>query len=153
MESSISSLLASYGWWLLALLLIAAEMITPGYFLLWIGLASAVMGLIMLAVPGLAFLAQAVLFALLSIALCFVYWKYIRPAAERRDDQPLLNRKGDRMIGRRVTVVDAIVNGRGKAKVGDSVWLIQGEDCASGTSVTVTAVIGTTLQVVADPQP
>ena len=70
---------------------------------------------------------------LLSIAVCLVYWKFIRPAAELRDDQPLLNRKGDRMIGRRVTVVDAIVNGRGKVKVGDSVWLVEGSDCPVGT--------------------
>lgn len=152
MNETISNLLANYGWWLLALLLIAAELVTPGYFLLWIGLASAVMGLIMLVFPDMAFLAQAVLFAVLSVALCFIYWKYIRPAAELRDDQPLLNRKGDRMIGRRVTVVDAIINGRGKAKVGDSVWLITGDDCVAGTSVTVTSVNGTTLQVVADPQ-
>ena len=153
MDETISNLLASYGWWLLALLLIAAELIAPGYFLLWIGLASAVMGLVMFVFPGLAFLAQAVIFALLSVATCFIYWKYIRPAAELRDDQPLLNRKGDRMIGRRITVVDAIINGRGKAKVGDSVWLVEGSDCAAGTAVTVTSVKGTSLQVVADPQP
>lgn len=151
MEESLSHLLASYGWWLLAMLLIAAELIAPGYFLLWIGLASLLMGLVMLIVPGLPFLAQALLFAVLSISVCFVYWKYIRPAAELRDDQPLLNRKGDRMIGRRITVVDAIINGRGKATVGDSVWLIEGADCPIGTSVKVIAVNGTTLQVVADP--
>ncbi len=150
MDETVSNLLASYGWWLLALLLIAAELIAPGYFLLWIGLASAVMGLVMLVFPNLVFLAQTMLFAVLSVAMCFIYWKYIRPAAELRDDQPLLNRKGDRMIGRRVTIVDAIVNGRGKAKVGDSVWLVEGNDCAAGTSVIVTSVNGTTLQVAID---
>ena len=30
----------NYGWWLLALVLIGAEMIAPGYFLLWIGIAA-----------------------------------------------------------------------------------------------------------------
>lgn len=153
MDAMISNLLASYGWWLLALLLIAAELVAPGYFLLWIGLAAGIMGLILLAFPNLSFIIQAILFAALSIAVCLIYWKYIRPSAELRDDQPLLNRKGDRMIGQRVTIVDAIVNGRGKAKVGDSVWLVEGADCAIGTSVRVTAVNGTTLQVIAVPQP
>ena len=152
MDATISNLLASYGWWLLALLLIAAELVAPGYFLLWIGLAAGIMGLVMLAFPNLPFILQAILFAVLSIAVCLIYWKYIRPSAELRDDQPLLNRKGDRMIGQHVTVVDAIVNGRGKVKVGDSVWLVEGADCAVGTSVKVIAVNGTTLQVVADPQ-
>ncbi|MEP6881191.1 MAG: NfeD family protein, partial [Dokdonella sp.] len=84
--------------------------------------------------------------------VCLIYWKYIRPSAELRDDQPLLNRKGDRMIGQHVTVVDAIVNGRGKVKVDDSVWLVEGADCAVGAVVKVVAVDGTTLQVIPDPQ-
>lgn len=147
MDELISKLLGSYGWWVLALVLIAAELIAPGYFLLWIGLAAAIMGLVMLILPGMAFLAQAVIFAVLSILICFVYWKYIRPATELRDDQPLLNRKGARMVGRRVTVVEPIVNGRGKVKIGDSVWLAEGEDKAAGTVVEVVAVNGTTLTV------
>ncbi|MFZ1392523.1 MAG: NfeD family protein [Dokdonella sp.] len=147
MSDVISRLLDSYGWWLLALLLIAAELVAPGYFLLWIGLAAAIMGLVMLVFPGLVFVGQAVLFAMLAITVCVIYWKFIRPAAELRDDQPLLNRKGERMIGRRITVVEPVVNGRGKAKVGDSVWLIEGPDCAIGTYVEVVGVEGTTLKV------
>lgn len=147
MDDMISKLLETYGWWLLALMLIAAELIAPGYFLLWIGLAAAVMGLIMLVLPGIGFLVQAVIFAALSILICFVYWKYIRPSTELRDDQPLLNRKGARMIGRRVTVVDAIVNGRGKVKIGDSVWLAEGEDKPVGCVVEVVSISGTTLTV------
>ncbi len=150
MSETVTNLVASYGWWLLALLLIAAELVLPGYFLLWVGLAAAIMGLVMLVLPGLVFLAQAVLFALLAISVCFIYWKYIRPSAEQRDDQPLLNRRGDRMIGRRVLVVDALVNGRGKVKVGDSEWLVEGDDCPAGTPVRVVAINGTTLQVVID---
>lgn len=147
MDDVIAKLLGSYGWWVLALSLIAAELVAPGYFLLWIGLAAAVMGLIMLVLPGLGFLVQAVIFAVLSILICFVYWKYIRPATELRDDQPLLNRKGARMIGRRVAVVEAIVNGRGKVKIGDSVWLAEGEDREIGSVVEVLSVNGTTLTV------
>ena len=36
----------NYGWWLLALVLIGAEMIAPGYFLLWIGIAAGLMGVV-----------------------------------------------------------------------------------------------------------
>ena len=152
MDDTISNLLASYGWGLLALLLIAAELLAPGYFLLWIGLAAGVMGLLLLIFPGMPFIVQAVVFALISIAVCLVYWKYIRPNAELRDDQPLLNRKGDRMVGRHVIVVEPIVNGRGKVKVGDSVWLVEGGDCPVGTTVEVIGVQGTTLQVVIQPK-
>ena len=41
---------------------------------------------------------------------------FVRPLAEHRDDQPLLNRRGARMVGRRVVIVEPIVNGRGKVQ-------------------------------------
>ena len=141
------NLVNNYGWWLLALVLIAAEMIAPGYFLLWIGIAAGVMGVLTLVVPGLPALAQAIVFALLSIAACLVYWKYIRPFAEQRNDQPLLNQRGQRMVGRRVIVVEAIVNGRGKVGVGDGQWLAEGPDMPVGSEVEIVALQGTTFTV------
>lgn len=147
MDQALTNLLASYGWWIVALALIASEIIAPGYFLLWIGLAAGLVGLVALVFPSLPFGAQAVLFALFAIATCTLYWKYIRPAAEHRDDQPLLNRRGERMVGRRVIVVRAIVNGRGKVKVGDGEWLAEGLDVPVGTEVEVVGVSGTTLRV------
>ncbi|HEY0178382.1 MAG TPA: hypothetical protein VGC30_01980, partial [Dokdonella sp.] len=59
-----------YGWWLLALVLIAAEMIAPGYFMLWVGIAAGAMGLILLAAPALPPIAQAVLFGVPALAAC-----------------------------------------------------------------------------------
>lgn len=138
---------SNYGWWLLALVLIAAEMIAPGYFLLWIGIAAGVMGLVALLVPNLPVLAQAVLFGVFAVVACLVYWKFIRPIAEQRDDQPLLNRRGQRMVGRRVIVCEAIVNGRGKVRVGDGEWLAEGPDAPAGSEVEVVDVAGTTLRV------
>ena len=59
-----------YLWWILALLLIAGELLVPGYFMLWIGMAAAAMGVLVWLVPGLGLLAQAVLFALLALLAC-----------------------------------------------------------------------------------
>ena len=140
-------LVTQYGWWLLALLLIGVEMIAPGYFMLWIGIAAAVMGVVTWAAPNLGALVEAVLFALLSIASCLAYWKFIRPLAERRNDQPLLNRRGQRMVGRRVVVIEPIVNGRGKVKVGDGEWLAEGPDLPAGSEVEIVSVHGTTFTV------
>ena len=141
------NLVDNYGWWLLALVLIGAERLAPGYFLLWIGIAAGVMGVVTLVVPGLSALVQAIVFALLSIAACLAYWKYIRPLAEQRNDQPLLNQRGQRMVGRRVIVVEAIVNGRGKVGVGDGQWLAEGPDLPAGSEVEIVALQGTTFTV------
>lgn len=134
-------------WWLLAVLLIGAELLTPGFFLLWIGIAAAVMGLITWLLPGMTFLIQAVVFSVLAIGICTFYWKVIRPRAERRNDQPLLNQRGAQLVGQHVQVADTIIHGRGKVRVGDSVWLAEGDDAAAGSTVRVIAVQGTTLQV------
>ncbi|MEO5625435.1 MAG: NfeD family protein [Dokdonella sp.] len=141
------NLVNNYGWWVAALVLIAAEMILPGYFLLWIGVAAGILGVVTLVAPSLPAIAQAVLFALLALASCLVYWRYIRPLAEQRDDQPLLNRRGKKLVGERFVLIEPIVNGRGKVKVGDGQWLAEGPDLPAGSEVEVVAVDGTALKV------
>jgi membrane protein implicated in regulation of membrane protease activity len=145
--SVIGSLVDHYGWWLAALVLIGAEMIAPGYFLLWIGIAAAIMGALTLVLPDLSAIAQAIVFALLAIAVCGAYWKFLRPRFEHRDDQPLLNRRGLQLIGQRFVLVEPIVNGRGRVRVGDGAWLAEGPDLVAGSEVEVVAVSGTTLRV------
>jgi len=138
-----------YWWWVLALILIAGEVLAPGFFLLWIGIAAAGMGVVTWALPGLGALAQAVLFVILTFASCLLYWKVVRPRLARGDDPAArtLSRRGEQMIGQRFVLIEAIVNGRGKARVGDGQWLVAGPDLPVGTQVEVTGVDGAMLQV------
>ena len=137
-----------YLWWILALLLIAGEVLLPGYFMLWIGLAAAAMGVVLWAAPTLGLLTQAVWFALLAFAFCVGYARWLRPWLERSSPgDERLNRRGEQMIGQRYVLVEPIVNGRGKARVGDGQWLVSGPDLPLGSTVEVVAVEGTTLQV------
>jgi membrane protein implicated in regulation of membrane protease activity len=137
-----------YLWWILALLLIAGEVLLPGYFMLWIGLAAAAMGVVLWAAPTLGLLTQAVLFALLAFAFCVGYARWLRPRLERSSPgDERLNRRGEQMIGQRYVLVEPIVNGRGKARVGDGQWLVSGPDLPLGSTVEVVSVEGTTLQV------
>jgi len=137
-----------YLWWILALLLIAGEILLPGYFMLWIGLAAAAMGVLLWLVPSLGLLAQAVLFALLAFAICMAYARLLRPKLERSESgNERLNRRGEQMIGQRYQLIEPIVNGRGKALVGDGQWLVSGPDLPLGSTVEVVAVEGTTLKV------
>ena len=62
-------------------------------------------------------------------------------------DQPDLNRRGAQYIGRTVTVEEAIIAGRGKVRVGDTLWPVEGPDASIGARVKVTAVRGTALVV------
>jgi membrane protein implicated in regulation of membrane protease activity len=143
----LTNLATHYGWWLLALLLIGAEILAPGFFMLWIGIAAAVMGLIVLIVPDLMFPMEVVLFVLLSLASCFLYWKFIRHVRDTLTDQPLLNRRAEQYIGRKYILDSAIVNGHGKARVGDSLWMVEGPELPAGSPIEVVSVDGTTLKV------
>jgi membrane protein implicated in regulation of membrane protease activity len=141
-------LAAHYLWWILALLLIASELLVPGYFLLWIGLAAAAMGVLLWIVPSMGLLAQAILFGALAFAFCVAYARWLRPKLERRaPGGERLNRRAEQMIGQRYELIEAIVNGRGKARVGDGQWLVSGPDLPVGSTVEVIAVDGGTLKV------
>jgi membrane protein implicated in regulation of membrane protease activity len=143
----LTNLATHYGWWLLALVLIGAELAVPGYFMLWIGIAAAAMGVLVLIVPDLGALAQACAFALLAMISCVIYWKFVRAELGKASDQPLLNRRAEQFVGRRYVLDSAIVNGQGKARVGDSVWLVEGPELPAGAPIEVVAVNGTTLRV------
>jgi len=143
----LESLTAHYGWWLFALILIGAELVMPGYFMLWIGIAAAAVGVVLLVLPDLSFAAQTIAFVLLAILSCWCYWQFLRPSAEAPTDQPHLNRRAEQFIGKRYVIDSAIVNGRGKVKVGDSPWLAEGPDLPAGAEVEVVSVDGTTLRV------
>jgi len=145
---AISSLIDQMGPWLwfaLAVVLFVLESIVPGVHFVWFGLSAMIVGILALAV-SVAWQWQLIAFAL--IALAAVYWVRHKSREESANpDVPDLNVRGAQYIGRLVTIEDAIVNGRGKVRVGDTVWVAEGEDGPKGTSVRVTGVDGTVLVV------
>jgi inner membrane protein len=143
-----ASVAAHYLWWIVALVLIAIEVIMPGYFMLWIGIGAAATGVLALVLPGSSLLFQSIAFAVLAFVSCAVYWYVVRPRLQH--DEPgeeRLNRRAEQLIGRRYVLIEAIVNGRGKARVGDGQWLVSGPDLPVGSAVEVVAVEGTMLKV------
>jgi membrane protein implicated in regulation of membrane protease activity len=144
----LSDLIGQYGAWLwfaLAVLLLVLESIVPGVHFVWFGLSAAVVGLIALLLP-IAWPWQVIAFAL--IALAAVFWVRSKSREESsKPDVPYLNVRGAQYIGRVVAVEDAIVNGRGRVRVGDTLWSAEGEDAVKGARVKVTGVDGTVLVV------
>ena len=137
-------------WLIIAVVLISIEMLLVGsFYLLWMGIAAGVVGVLLFLIPGLSFLVQALIFTVLSVVTLVAYKQYQRnnPVLS---DQPKLNRRGEQYIGRVFTLENPIVNGVGKVKVDDSTWKVSGEDMAAGTKVKVAAVEGTTFQVEAE---
>jgi membrane protein implicated in regulation of membrane protease activity len=133
-------------WACAALLLMAAEMAAPGAFMLWLGLAAAGVFAIVMVVPDLAPIWQAVSFVLLSIVSVTVYWRVFRKQ-HTASDQPLLNRKAMQLVGQVYPLESAIVDGRGRLKIGDAFWAVEGPDATMGTPVKIVSVHGMSLKV------
>ena len=135
-------------WLLAATLLAIAEIIVPGVFLIWLAAAAALTGLATLAF-GIPLAFQFALFALLAIGSVYGGRRWYAQNPMPSSD-PLLNDRGARLRGERLIVVSAIENGRGRVKVGDSVWACRGPDCPEGTRVRVIGADGACLKVERD---
>ena len=132
-------------WLSLGVLLMAVEIIAPGFFLIWLGIAAIVVGVLAWLLPiGVAI--QLGLFALCSFLVLYGARRWLRDNPIASGD-PLLNHRAARHVGKTLTLVTAIENGRGRAKVGDGEWLVQGQDSAKGSKVRVTDCQGTILIV------
>jgi len=141
-----SALIEQYGVWLwfaASVILMVLETVIPGVHFIWFGVAAAIVGFLALAVP-IAWQWQVIAFAAIAFATVFFVRRKAR-FAEAKTDEPVLNIRGAQYIGRTVTVEEAIVNGRGKVRIGDTVWAVEGEDAPKGARVTVTGVDGTVL--------
>lgn len=129
-----------WGWMVFGLALLALETIVPGFYLLWIGLAALATGVLSLLLVDAGFWGwEAQMLAFLALSLLSAYaGSKIMSSRSSQSDQPLLNRRGDQLIGRLATLSEPIVNGRGRVKIGDTLWRISGPDLPAGTTVRVT---------------
>ncbi len=64
-----------------------------------------------------------------------------------KSDQPDLNRRAAQLVGRVLVVAEAIEGGRGKVRVGDTLWPAEGPDTPAGAEVRVAAAKATVLVV------
>ena len=135
-----------FGWAVLALLLFAAEAMAPGAFMLWLGLAAAVVFLGVLLVPGIPVLAQVAAFVVLSFVSIQAYRRWFR-GREPQGDKPTLNRRTAALVGQVATLREPIVDGRGRVQIADAFWEVAGPELPTGAHVRVTGADGMTLTV------
>jgi inner membrane protein len=133
-------------WWILAAILASVEIVAPGVFFIWLGVAAAVTGVIALVIPTLGWEIEALLFAILSV-LTVIGWRTYLKKTKQDEPTSTLNRRGEQMIGRVAVLSEPIENGRGKAKFDDTMWRVEGPDLPAGARITVTGIDGAVLKV------
>jgi len=137
---------AYWHWLALGGVLIIVEAFAPGFLFVWLGFAALAVGLALLVWPSLGLSLQLLVFAVLAVASMFA-WRYWQGSRVPTSEQPHLNRRGAQYVGRRAVLVDPIVNGRGRAKIGDTSWQVSGPDLPAGRVVEIAGIDGTVLEV------
>ena len=145
MAEWLDSISTHWFWLSLGLILGAAEMVAPGFFLMWLGLAAIIVGVLDYFLP-ITVAYQVAMFATLSVVTVFAGKKFLADNPIETDD-PNLNNRGARLTGEIVSVVEAIADGQGRVKVGDTVWAARGTDADIGARVRVTGADGAVLLV------
>jgi len=148
METSVITLLGELGGWawlILAAIFLLLELTVPGVFFIWFGAAAVAVGAVTLT-TDLAWQWQLILFVVLSGIAATSARNYMR---RNRDEsgQPLLTRRALQYVGRTYVLEEPIENGRGKVRIGDTLWLVEGKDLPKGERVTVTGADAALLQV------
>jgi membrane protein implicated in regulation of membrane protease activity len=137
--------LGAWNWMILAALLFVLELLAPGIFFMWFGLAAALTGLLAFGFD-IGWQWQLIWFCLLSFAAVLVALKYLRKHP-LESERPLLNERALQHIGQTFALVDAIHNGRGSVHIGDTIWRVEGPDLPKGARVKVLGANGTVLKV------
>jgi inner membrane protein len=137
--------LGPWAWVIAGLVLMGLEMVAPGVFLLWLGLAAVVTGLIDAAF-GLSWQASSLLFAALAVASVLLGRSLTRSRTEG-DEADRLNRRGEVLIGRVLVLEQPIAAGEGRVRVDDTSWRVLGPDAPAGSRVRVARVEGAALVV------
>jgi membrane protein implicated in regulation of membrane protease activity len=136
---------AHWVWLTLGLLLAGLEMLVPGVYLIWLAAAALITGVLTFAFD-LSLPFQVIDFVFLSLIMAFSAKRFLRDRPIESAD-PLMNRRGARMVGETALVVSAIEHGSGRVKVGDSEWIARGVNVAAGVRVRITGTDGSSLLV------
>ncbi len=145
MDAFFSQYMNHWSWLTIGVLLIIIELIAPGTMVMWLGISAIALGLIVSFAP-LSWEWQIFLFSIFSIA-SILFWRARIKRHPQQSENPSLNKKTNQLIGTQHRLSEAIVDGRGKININDSLWIATGSDLPKGSRVEVIQVDGNRLEV------
>jgi membrane protein implicated in regulation of membrane protease activity len=139
------AMLGMWNWLVIGLVMMALELIAPGVFLFWLGLAALMVGLVSFAAEP-SWQTQLLLFA--AFAVCAVpLWRRIARQKPGQNNSPFLNKRADALVGRTFTLDKPIIDGSGTVRIDDTIWRVAGPDAPAGSRVKVVQADGASLTV------
>jgi membrane protein implicated in regulation of membrane protease activity len=135
-------------WAIGGVILLIAETMVPGVFLVWIGIAAIVTGIFAI-LFGIGIAGQFGLFAIYAVLAVMAGRRFYAVKADDNVD-PFLNDRAAQLIGKRVVAVSPVDQDSGRVRVGDSEWSARGGPAEPGDRVRITGVDGNCLIVEAE---
>lgn len=135
-----------WAWVVLGLILIGAEMLAPGVFMIWLGLAALLTGLVV-GLSGLGWQGASLVFAGFSLVAVLVGWTLTRRRREEPETAQGLNDRSRGLVGKVFRLEATMQGGEGRLRIDDSSWRITGPELLAGSEVRVVRVEGATLVV------
>jgi membrane protein implicated in regulation of membrane protease activity len=136
-------------WMIGGVLLLIAELIAPGFSLIFIGAAGIATGLLALLLP-LPIALQLALFAVLALLSVRVGGRRFYASRYDYSSSPELNDPERRLLGRIVIVSQPVDSHGGRVRLGDSEWSARGGPAAVGERVRIVDIDGNCLKVEAE---
>lgn len=140
--------LGSWNWLILGLVLIGVEVLAPGVFMLWLGLAALLVGLLSFVID-MHWQMQVLLFAIFAAAAVPI-WRSLARRGKSETSNPFLNRRNDALVGRVFTLEKPIQDGSGTVRIDDTIWRVTGPDAPAGSRIRIVKADGATLTVAAE---
>ena len=140
--------LGTWNWLIFGFIMMALELIAPGVFLFWLGLAALLVGLVSFAIH-LSWQTQLLMFAVFAAAAVPLWRRLAFGHRKGTESHPFLNRRTDALVGRVFTLEKPIIDGSGTVRIDDTVWRVAGPDTPAGSRVRIVRADGANLTVAA----
>lgn len=141
-------MLQEWMWMALALTAITFSFTIRSPFLLWVSLASTVVGTLVWADPAIPMLYQLLIFGAATLGCVVIAQFFIKPKPESEsrpagdEEQVVKAMNPSTVIHRTFTLTQPIVEGFGEIEVDGTRWRVRGEDAAAGEQIRVLSVDG-----------
>jgi inner membrane protein len=137
--------LGTWNWLIFGLVLMALELIAPGVFMFWLGLAALLVGLISFVMHP-SWQLQLLMFAAFATA-AVPLWRRLARQKPGENSNPFLNKRAEALVGRVFTLDKPIIDGAGTVRIDDTIWRVAGPDTPAGSRVKVVQADGASLTV------
>src|SRR4051812_26528738 len=140
--------LGTWNWLIFGFILMALELLAPGVFMFWQGLAALLVGLLSFAINP-SWQTQLLMFAVFAAAAVPLWRRLARSSSSVSKSNPVLNKRTDALIGRVFTLEKPIIDGSGTVRIDDTIWRVAGPDTPAGSRVKIVQADGASLTVAA----